>query len=114
MQGQFIKENRPNFDGMISNDCSGTVKFPDQYTKSFKYYEEEYKIVWGNQETGEVWNKGNNFSNLIFIQIKSVPYYRNHQTDHEKKKKSINSENVTACFPLHVKMNKLKIIYISK
>ena len=70
---------------MISNDCSGTVNFPDQYTKSFKYDEEEYKIVWGNQQTGEVWNKGNNFSNLIFIQIKYVPYYRNHETNHEKK-----------------------------
>ena len=113
MQGQFIKENRPNFDGMISNDCSGTVKFPDQYTKSFKYYEEEYKIVWGNQETGEVWNKGNNFSNLIFIQIKYVPYYRNHETNHEKKK-SINSENIAVSLPLHVKMKKLKITAVKK
>ena len=25
----------------------------------------------GNQQTGEVWNKGNNFSILVFIQIKS-------------------------------------------
>ena len=85
MQGQFIKENRPSFTGIIHNDCSGTVNFPDQYTKSFKYDEEEYKIVWGNQQTGEVWKKGNNFSNLIFIQIKYVPYYRNHETNHEKK-----------------------------
>ena len=98
---------------MISNDCSGTVNFPDQYTKSFKYDEEEYKIVWGNQQTGEVWNKGNNFSNLIFIQIKYVPYYRNHETNHEKKK-SINSENIVLSFPLHVKMKNLKILYSSK
>ena len=87
MWGQFIKENRPNFQGIISYDCIGMVKFPDQTfpVKSFRYHEEEYTIVWGNQQTGEVWKKGNNFSNLIFIQIKYVPYYRNHETNHEKK-----------------------------
>ena len=91
MQGLFIKENRPKFQGIIRHDCTGIVAslyqtFP---IKSFKYDEEEYKIVWLNQQTGEVWNKGNNFSNLIFIQIKYVPYYRNHQTNHEKKNQSI-------------------------
>ena len=91
MQGQFIKENRQNFQGIISHDCIGTVEFPDQTfpIKSFKYDEEEYKIVWLNQQTGEVWNKGNSFSNLIFIQIKYVLYYRNHETNHEKKNQSI-------------------------
>ena len=54
---------------MINTDCRGTVKFPDETfpTKSFKYYEEEYKIVWGDQQNGRVWNKGNNCSNQIFI-----------------------------------------------
>ena len=110
MQGQFIKENRPSFEGIFSNDCSGTVTFPDQtfQAKSFKYDEEEYKIVWGNQQTGEVWNKGNNY----IYDIKYVPYCRHHETDHEKK--SINSENVALSFPLHVKMKKLKILYSSK
>ena len=70
MQGQFIKENRPSFSGMISNDCIGYVIFQNQYL-SFKYYQEEYKIILGNQQTGEVWNKGNNFSILVFIQVKS-------------------------------------------
>ena len=91
MHGQFIKENQLNFAGNISHDCSGTANFSGQIfpMKSFKYYEEEYKIVWGNQQTGKVWKKGNNFSNLIFIQIKYVPYYRNHETNHEKKNQSI-------------------------
>ena len=59
--GHFIKENRPNFTGMISNYCRGRLNFSDQYYGSFNYNEEEYKIVWGNNQTEEVWNKGNNF-----------------------------------------------------
>ena len=55
---------------MINHDCRGII-FSSQYTKRFKYYEEEYKIVFVNQQTGEVWRKGNNFSILVFIQIKS-------------------------------------------
>ena len=115
MHGQFVKENQLNFTGIINHNCSGTVNFPGQIfpRKSFKYYEEEYKIVWGNQQTGEVWNKGNNLSNLIFIQIKYVPYYRNHETNHEKKK-SINSENIALSLPLHVKMKNLKITAVKK
>ena len=54
--------------GIIHNNCVGLVDFPNQYIKIFKYYPEEYKIVWDNQQ---VWNKGNNFSILVFIQIKS-------------------------------------------
>ena len=55
---------------MINHDCRGII-FSSQYTKRFKYYQEEYKIVFVNQQTGEVWKKGNNFSILVFIQIKS-------------------------------------------
>ena len=73
MWGQFLKENRKDFKGIIGNDCRGAVTFPDEHSKSFKYDEEEYKIVWGHPQTGEVWNKGKDCSSLIFIQIESVP-----------------------------------------
>ena len=76
---------------MISHDCIGTVKFPDETfpIKSFKYDEEEYKIVWLNQQTGEVWNKGKNFSNLIFIQIKYVHIIEIMKQTMKKKNQSI-------------------------
>ena len=73
MEGQFIKENRTDFGGIIDNNCRGVVDFPDGKAKSFKYYEEEYKIVWGDHSTGQVWNKGKNCCSLIIIQTKSVP-----------------------------------------
>ena len=70
MRGQFIKKDRLDFTGIIANDCKGTIVFPDQYSKSFTYIEEEYKIVWGNELNGEVWNKGKNFPSLGLIQVK--------------------------------------------
>ena len=98
MRGQFIKEDRPDFTGIISNDCKGIITFLDQYVKSFTYIEEEYKIVWGNEQTGEVWNKGKNFSSLRFIQVKdpshkkTKSYMNNNETDYEKY--SVHSEKV--------------------
>ena len=73
MQGQFVIGNRKDFAGIISNDCRGTVNFLDEHTKSFEYKEEEYKIVWGDEKTGEVWNKGKSCSSLMVTQINFAP-----------------------------------------
>ena len=61
MRGKFIKRNRPDFTGTIANDCKGVLKFQD-VSKSFEYDEEQYKIFLVDPETGEVWDKGKNFS----------------------------------------------------
>ena len=74
LRGKFIKENRPDFTGTIANDCKGVLKFIDEGLKSFQYDEEQYKVVLGDQETGEVWDKGKNFSSLRFIQIKDLTH----------------------------------------
>ena len=90
MRGQFIKKDRLDFTGIIANDCKGTIVFPDQYSKSFTYIEEEYKIVWGNELNGEVWNKGKNFPSLGLIQVKDPSqkkkksYINNNERDYEK------------------------------
>ena len=90
MRGQFIKKDRLDFTGIIANDCKGTIVFPDQYSKSFTYIEEEYKIVWGNELNGEVWNKGKNFPSLGLIQgkdpsqKKKKSYVNNNERDYEK------------------------------
>ena len=62
MRGKFIKGNKPDFTGTIANDCKGVLKFQDEDPKSFEYDEEQYKIFLGDPETGEVWDKGKNFS----------------------------------------------------
>lgn len=35
--------------------------FQDDGSRSFRYDKEEYKILWGSKETGDVWDKGNIF-----------------------------------------------------
>ena len=60
LHGQFHNGDRPDFTGTISDNCKGTMDFPDERTMSFEYDEEQYMIFWDNKETGDVWNKGNN------------------------------------------------------
>ena len=74
MQGEFIKEDRPDFTGAIADDCKGIINFQDEDSKSFQYNEEQYKIFFGDPETGEVWDKGKIFSSLRFIQIKNLSH----------------------------------------
>ena len=63
--------------------------FQDEDPKSFQYDEEQYKFFLGDPETGEVWDKGKNFSSLRFIQIKNLSHrksksYYSHEKDLEK------------------------------
>ena len=59
LQGQFYNDDRPDFTGTISDNCKGTMNFPDARTMSFEYDEELYKVFWDNRNYGEVWKKGN-------------------------------------------------------
>lgn len=43
---------------MINYKCKGTIKFPDGGVFSIRYKEEEYQVVLGEKETGEIWYKG--------------------------------------------------------
>ena len=72
MQGKFLSEDRPNFIGIINENCAGLITFPDEKTKNFQYDEEEYKVFWNNEKIGEVWEKGKNFYKLRFIQNKDL------------------------------------------
>ena len=72
LQGEFVKENRSDFTGTITNDCKGIIKFHDENPKSFQYDEEQYKIFLGDRETGEVWDKGKNFSKYKCVFRKKI------------------------------------------
>ena len=43
---------------MINYKCKGTIKFLDGGVFSIHYKEEEYQVVLGEPETGEIWDKG--------------------------------------------------------
>ena len=54
LKGNFLKQLKPDFTGIISDTCKGTMNFPDDGITSFHYDEEEYKIFWESKETGHV------------------------------------------------------------
>ena len=74
MQGQFLKQDRQDFTGIVDKNCTGTIKFSDESIKSFKYDEEEYKFVWNNRLTGVKWQKGKNVYKMRFIQNKNLSH----------------------------------------
>ena len=37
---------------------------------SIQYKEEEYKIVWDNSETGEIWDKGTKFTVSVLFKLR--------------------------------------------
>ena len=76
MKGQYLKENRPGFTGVIHHDCTGTMSFQDRSTTKIRYYEEKYQLVLGDEETGEGGIKVRTYS-LWFIQINSLQYTNN-------------------------------------
>ena len=57
-----------NFPGIISSNCNGTMNIPDKDRYRFQYDENNYTILWKDQEAGKKWEKGKSFCNLRFIQ----------------------------------------------
>ena len=86
MKGQYLKENRTGFTGVIADDCKGIITFQDGSTAKIYYNEEKYQIVLGEEETGERWEKGKNLqsqsplSRLYNIQIIKIIKMVGHQT----------------------------------
>ena len=66
MKGQYLKENRTGFTGVIKDDCKGTITFQDGSTAKIYYNEEKYQIVLGDEKTGERWDKGKNLQSLFY------------------------------------------------
>ena len=66
MKGQYLKENRSGFTGVIHHDCTGTMYFQDRSTNKIRYYEEKYQLVLGDEKTGERWDKGKNLQSLFY------------------------------------------------
>ena len=86
MKGQYLKENRTGFTGIIGDNCKGTIQFQDGTTTTIYYNEEKYQIVLGEEKTGQRWEKGKNLqsqsplSRLYNIQIIKIIKMVRHQT----------------------------------
>ena len=70
MNGQYLKEDIPDFSGIIADDCRGRVEFADRRPFDIHYLKEEYKIILDRSGKGETWNKGKRFTFFVLFQLR--------------------------------------------
>ena len=70
MEGQYLKEDEPDFSGNIEFNCRGKVNFADGKPVLIEYLEEEYKIILNEPSNRKIWNKGKRFSFFVLFQLK--------------------------------------------
>ena len=68
LEGQYLKEDIPDFSGNIAFNCRGTVKFADGRFVGIHYLEEEYKMSLDEAGTREIWDKGKRFTFFVLFQ----------------------------------------------
>ena len=70
MEGQYLKEDIPDFSRCIAVHCIGTVIYVDGQTVGIRYLEEEYKMESDQPGKREIWDKGKKFTFLVLFQLR--------------------------------------------
>ena len=70
MEGQYLKEDEPDFSGNIEFNCKGKVNFADGKSVPINYCEEEYQISLIEPKNKTIWNKGKRFTFIVLFQLK--------------------------------------------